>query len=171
MNCFFLLIITFLFFIHCKFFKIFSALFPSKVRRVIPNKINLCVCVRLWQVKGEKKHQWSIRCFSYPAVFQSCFDRLGVRTIRFVHARNSTNQVSKGWQFSELGFEGLDIQAIRFRAVENSVNQFLRSCDFDQSGFVKHDLKGVLKCLRVEIWTLNPAPPPQTVTDATMETS
>jgi hypothetical protein len=32
--------------------------------------------------------------------------------------------------------------------------------------FVKHDLKGVLKCIRVEICTYHPAPPPTTdVTD------
>ena len=31
--------------------------------------------------------------------------------------------------------------------------------------FVKHELKGVLKCIRVEIWTHHPGPPPQTVTD------
>ncbi len=36
--------------------------------------------------------------------------------------------------------------------------------------FVKHDLKGVLKCIRVKIWTHSPPPPPQTVTDKATKT-
>jgi hypothetical protein len=34
-----------------------------------------------------------------------------------------------------------------------------------QVGFVKHELKGVLKCIGVEIWTHSPGALPQTVTD------
>jgi hypothetical protein len=48
----------------------------------------------------------------------------------------------------------------------NASRVFEKIFTYGKKGFVKHDLKGVLKCIRVKIWTHYPPPPPPTdVTD------
>jgi len=78
------------------------------------------------RVKGQrsKKHQWAIRCFLYPALFQTGFVWLGVQPIRFRGAGSSANQVSRG----------LGIQPIRFQRPLNSANQVSEASQLSQSG-------------------------------------
>jgi hypothetical protein len=47
--------------------------------------------------------------------------------------RLSSNQVSKGWEFSQSDFEGLQAQPIRFRKTERSANQVSRGRKFSES--------------------------------------
>ncbi len=79
------------------------------------------VCVR---VKGQK----NINGQSNVSLYSS-------RAIRFRGARSSANQVSRGSEFSQSGFEGLVIRPIRFRGAGNSANQILRAWEISQSGF------------------------------------
>ncbi len=53
------------------------------------------------KIQKSKKHQWSIRCFRYPAFVQSCIEGLGVHPIRFFCAESSANHVFSGLGFSQ----------------------------------------------------------------------
>jgi hypothetical protein len=58
------------------------------------------------------------------------------------------------WRMSQSDAERQGVPPIRVCGAGSLGNQI----------FIKHDLKGVLKCIRVKICTHHP-PPPQTMTD------
>ena len=62
----------------------------------------VCVCL---SGQRSKKHQWSTDVFAIQL---------------------SSNQVSRGWEFNQSGFEGLGIQPIRFWGAGSSANQVSR---------------------------------------------
>ncbi len=96
-------------------------LVPSTVGRVISNKI-VCMWLSGSRVKGQTNINGQSDIFAI---------------------RLSSNQVSKGWEFSQSDFEGLRVQPIRFRGAGNSANQVSESWEFSQSGLEELEIQPI----------------------------
>ncbi len=57
------------------------------------------------------------------------------RPIRFRGAGSSANQVFRGWELSQSGFQGLGVQPIGFRWTGTSTDEVSRGWDISESGF------------------------------------
>jgi hypothetical protein len=85
----------------------------------------MCVCVCLSQVKGQKNNKGQSHLFAIQL---------------------SSNQVSRGCEFSQSAFKGLKVRPIRFRGDGNSAYQVWRGWKFDQSGFVGLEIRPIRFC-------------------------